>query len=362
MHTTNLTPFPERPSLEQYKKQAKDLLKLVKSGDSEAISRIEKHGPGPVSAAVALADAQLTIAREHGFESWPKFALHVQELTRLSSPISNFEAAADAIVAGDVAKLASLLTQHPDLVRARSTRAHQAALLHYVGANGVEDYRQKSPPNAVAVAGVLLQGGAEVDAVARIYGEDTALGLVATSGHPQRAGVQLTLMELLLSYGAAIDGIVIPALHNGRKRAAEFLASRGAHLDLEGAAGVGRLDIVKGFFDETGGLKAHATKAQMELGFLWACEYGRNEVVEFLLNRGVDLFAQQNTGLTGLHWAVAGGQLETIKLLLEHGAPLEARNRYGGTALGQALWCNSNSDDVDYNPIIEMLIQAGGGQ
>jgi hypothetical protein len=368
MLTTDLTPLPGNPSLEQYKKQAKDLLKLAKSGDSGVIRRIGKHGLFSADGQFALADAQLTIAREHGFESWPKFALHVKELARLSSPISNFESAADAIVAGDVVKLTTLLTQHPDLVRARSTRTHQVTLLHYVGANGVEDYRQKSPPNAVDVAAVLLKAGAEVDAVARIYGEDTPLGLVATSGHPQRAGVQLALMELLLSYGAAIDGIagqrsiLIAALHNGRKEAAEFLASRGAQLDLEGAAGVGRLDVVEGFFDAAGGLKASATKAQMELGFLWACEYGRNDVVEFLLQRGVDLEAQQNTGLTGLHWAVVGAQLEAVKLLLKRGASLEARNRYGGRALGQALWCKSNNDEVDYRPIIETLLQAGGGE
>jgi ankyrin repeat protein len=123
---------------------------------------------------------------------------------------------------------------------------------------------------------------------------------------------------------------------------------------------VGRLDIVESFFDPGAGLKANATNTQMELGFIWACEYGRNNVVEFLLDRGIDPFAQQNTGLTGLHWAIVGAQPKTVKLLLQRGASLEARNRYGGTPLGQALWCKSNNDDVDYMPIIEMLIQAGG--
>jgi len=98
----------------------------------------------------------------------------------------------------------------------------------------------------------------------------------------------------------------------------------------------------------------------MELGFLWACEYGRNDVVHFLLKRGINLFTQQHTGLTGLHWAVAGAQLETIKLLLEYGAPLEVRNRYGGTPLGQALWSAGNNDSgADYAPIIETLRRAG---
>jgi hypothetical protein len=35
MNTTDLTPLPARPSLEQYKKQAKDFVKACKSGDSQ---------------------------------------------------------------------------------------------------------------------------------------------------------------------------------------------------------------------------------------------------------------------------------------------------------------------------------------
>ena len=83
-------------------------------------------------------------------------------------------------------------------------------------------------------------------------------------------------------------------------------------------------------------------------------------MVDFLLKKGIDLRADENTGMTGLHWAVIGGQLDTIKLLLERGAPLEALNVYGGTALGQALWCSANGEpEIDYAPIIKMLIDAG---
>jgi ankyrin repeat protein len=213
-----------------------------------------------------------------------------------------------------------------------------------VGANGVENYRQKSPKNAVKIAKILLDAGAEVDAVADTYGKGTTLGLVATSIHPRQAGVQIALLETLLDYGSAIDALpdgwspLISALHNGRPEAAEFLAQRGARLDLEGAAGVGRLDVVESFFNEDGSLKASATKTQMDSGFFWACEYGRTRVVDFLLKKGADLRAGENTGLTGLHWAVVGGQLGTIRMLLERGAPLEVKNVYGGTVLGQALW------------------------
>jgi len=131
-------------------------------------------------------------------------------------------------------------------------------------------------------------------------------------------------------------------------------------MDLEGAAGVGRLDVVNSFFNDDGSLRANATKTQMERGFMWACEYGRNNVVDFLLQKGVDLLARANTGQTGLHWAVIGGQLGTIRLLLERGASLEALNSYGGTALGQALWSAINGDlHIDYVPTIETLLDAG---
>jgi hypothetical protein len=63
---------------------------------------------------LALADAQLVIAREHGFESWPKFVKHIEALTREKSPVSQFELAADAIVTGDAAALERLLRENPD--------------------------------------------------------------------------------------------------------------------------------------------------------------------------------------------------------------------------------------------------------
>jgi hypothetical protein len=391
-------PLPPRPNLEQYRKQAKDLVKACKSGDRDAlrawaakwietlvalqeaaippelraemenqVDPITEFARGQLADSCALADAQFVLARVHGFKSWPRFAKHIEALIHAGSPVSTFESAVEAIIEGDVATLGRLLREDPDLIRARSTREHRATLLHYVGANGFENYRQKSPRNAVEVAKILLEAGAEVDALPEgAIGLGTPLGFVATSIHPKRAGVQIELLETLLDHGASVDGVpggwnpLIAALHNGRPQAAEFLARRGARLDLEGAAGVGRLDSVKSFFNEDGSLKANATKAQMENGFLWACEYGRNSVIDFLLEKGVDLHTQGNTGLTGLHWAIVGGQLDTIRLLLERGASLETMNVYGGTALGQVLWCAINGDPaIDYVPILDTLIGAG---
>jgi len=344
---SDTTPLPPRPNIEHYRKRAKA---LVKGG-----------------AAPTLTKAQFQIAREHGFASWPKFAKHVDALARARSPISRFERAVDAIVAGDAAALARLLREDPKLVRARSTRDHNSTLLHYVSANGVEDFRQKTPKNIVAIARMLLDAGADVDAESEAYGgHSTALNLAATSVHPAVAGVQNDLLQLLLDRGARIDGgDVVSALRNGRGPAAEYLAGRGARLDLEGAAGVGRLDVVKTFFNADGALTPAATPQQMADGFTWACGYGKTAVVEFLLQRGMDVGAKlQNHGQTGLHGAATGGYVDTVELLLKWRAPLDARDdSFDATPLGWALygWSEGEVHDprADYHAVVERLVDAG---
>ena len=66
-------------NLEQQRKRARDLLRGIRAGDSEAIRRLREHhtrwadvDDSRVRLLVALHDAQFTIAREQGFPSWPK--------------------------------------------------------------------------------------------------------------------------------------------------------------------------------------------------------------------------------------------------------------------------------------------------
>jgi hypothetical protein len=410
-------PLPPHPSLEQYKKRAKDLVKICKSGDRDAlrtwarewiealvklydlditlprdghraytpaeidyrieqtVDRITKHlsvSNSPSRGACTLAKAQLALAREYGFASWPKFAKHIEGIARGHSPISAFEAAADAIVGGDLAILEKLLRENPTLVRARSTREHRSTLLHYVSANGVEDFRQKTTQNIVEITKLLLKAGSDVNAESDAYGgRSTTLGLTATSYHPEAAGVQLALLDLLIEQGARIDGpdggsAVNGCLHNGRGKAAEFLAARGARLDLEGAAGVGRLDVVQSFFNDDGSLKPSATQKQLKAGFAWACEFGRTSVVDFLLQRGMEVGARLNQegGETGLHWAAYAGHAEIVRLLLERAAPVDVKDkRHGGTPLDWALhgWGNSadTADRRGYYEVVGLLARAG---
>jgi ankyrin repeat protein len=70
--------LPDRPSLEQLRKQAKDLLRDARAGDTSALARMTTSTAD--GARVSLALAQLAIAREYGFPSWPKLCRHVEAI------------------------------------------------------------------------------------------------------------------------------------------------------------------------------------------------------------------------------------------------------------------------------------------
>ena len=77
--------IPARPNLEQYRKQAKELVKARARLHPEALERIHRHHPklrelGEAelrAAAFTLSDAQLVLAREHAFKTWPEFMRHL---------------------------------------------------------------------------------------------------------------------------------------------------------------------------------------------------------------------------------------------------------------------------------------------
>ena len=71
-----------------------------------------------------------------------------------------FEEAARSVVDGNATALRALLGHDRDLATSRSPD-HGATLMHYVAANGpVEEDMQRTPPNAVEVAALLLSHGA----------------------------------------------------------------------------------------------------------------------------------------------------------------------------------------------------------
>lgn len=80
-----LRPLPSRPSLEYARKEAKTLLRDFRSGTPAAVERAQRQGAHPRvtrPTEVRLADAQLVVAREHGFASWARLSRYLAEVER----------------------------------------------------------------------------------------------------------------------------------------------------------------------------------------------------------------------------------------------------------------------------------------
>ena len=361
----NLPPF--RSPLSAWEQQAESLLAGHRAADPAAIDLF--HGKHPRfldekikwlpksiadseirDAALSLDDARLAIARTYDFLDWPSLAADVEAVSQ-QGPVFEFESAVEAVVNGDLAALQDALRRDPALIRARSGRVcafdppvHRATLLHYVAANGVEASRQKTPPNAVEIARTLLQAGAEPDALADMYGaECTTMSMLVSSSHPAEAGLQVPLVELLLDFGAAIEGRgtrkwgapVFTALAFGMIDAAKVLAERGAGIDLPAAAGLGLVD------DAARLLPSADTEARHRALSL-AAQHGQTEIVRLLLDAGEDPnrynLESNHAHTTPLHQAVLGGHEAIVRLLVKRGARLDIRDTiWQGTPLGWAL-------------------------
>lgn len=376
----NIEPLPLGARLEQYEKQAHDVLDAGQTNDADVVDFVRGvaagfdylHGDSASEPHVTEAEARAGVARWYHFESWASLANWLAEFDRTDSLVAPFEHAVEAIISGDIDALDRLLREHPSLIREESLRGHRATLLIYVGANGVEWYRQKTPRNAVAIAERLLDAGAEIDFVGKMYRGTTTLGLVATSVHPVVTGVQEPLMQLLLDRGASIeravapdytDGLVVTAcLANGRPGAAEFLARRGAELDIEGAAGVGDLAAVKRVVGDDSP-RGKPRQKQLQRAFGWACGYGRSEVFEFLLTKGLSVGAGES-GETPLHHAAHGGHPDIVKLLLARGADVNVIDAsYEATPLGWAMYGylhpSPEAKRARHQEVVELLVGAG---
>jgi ankyrin repeat protein len=352
-----LKPLPFDAGLDEYLKQAEELLAAFQSGDPVALQCFRERHPRFLDAKIPwlprnvsdsalrnaglqLSDAQLTVARWYEFRDWPALVEYVEAVCRPDSPIYRFESAVEAVIAGDVAALQSLLREHAELIRARSTRVthfdppvHRATLLHYIAANGVEGYRQRTPANAVDVAKLLLGSGAEVDALSDMYGGQwTTMNLLVSSCHPAEAGLQVELLETLLDFGAAIEGhgsrsFVSPlmtALAFGYRDAAEALVRRDARVDrVDAAAGLGRLEVVRRLLPTADAESRHRALAL-------AAQHGHVDVVRVLLDAGEDLNRYNPEGnhshSTPLHQAALAGHDVVVRLLVERGARLDIKD------------------------------------
>jgi ankyrin repeat protein len=107
-HSAPTRTVPDKPSLAQLRKQAKELLKSYRAGKEAAVAEVERFERNPHPATFALADAQRVLARAYGFPSWPALKNHVEGV--------NFEALLAAVEAGDVSAVRRIAKARPDLI------------------------------------------------------------------------------------------------------------------------------------------------------------------------------------------------------------------------------------------------------
>lgn len=294
--------LPLRVNLEWLKKAAKERLVLIRAQDPAA----------------KLSDAQLAVAQEYGFASWRKLKVHV-ELVRdkldeaaktvqvavaAAGPVSPDDADLTALFAaikeGEMPVISQLLDRRPELAQAH-------------GPDGQTPLHAAAQFNDPQLAVTLVACGADPNAR---YGQ---------SGHTP------------LSWAVTCNAI----------ECAQALVRAGLKPDLFCAAGIGALDHVRSFFDETGALVGGAAKTgssrmtddgtrlpcppespveQISDALYIACRNRQVDVVRFLLTKGPDLSFRAFQGGTPLHWAYFGGSSEVIELLLTAGADPNSRD------------------------------------
>jgi len=108
-HSAPTRSLPSRPSLEQLRKQVKELLKAYRDGDDAAVAEVDRFERQPDPARFSLGDAQRVLARAYGFASWTKLKHHVEGV--------NAAVFCAAVTAGDVALVRRLAKARPELVR-----------------------------------------------------------------------------------------------------------------------------------------------------------------------------------------------------------------------------------------------------
>lgn len=361
-----MQPLPTTATIRLYESQAAALLEAWQAGDANALSYFGEHLPRIQKRSLAdevfdIVDARAAIAHGYDFADWESLSAFAGAMARQEAAVYPFELAVDAVVSGDLAGLRSFIQRYPQLTTARSSRVthfdppqHRATLLHYVAANGTEGYRQRCPPNAVAIVELLLDAGAEVDALASLYGgECTTLSLLVSSTHPAQAGLQVPLIDLLVARGASLNDTgeghwkspIETALVFGFGDAAEALLRHGAPFTLQAAAGLGHAERVRSLLPTADPLSRHRALAL-------AAQSGQVETARLLLEAGEDPNRFNPPGTHAhtppLHQAIWAGHLPVVRLLIEHGARLDILDTiYGGSPLGWARHAG-RTEIVDY--------------
>ena len=361
--------LPPRPSVEQLKRQAKELLHAAQAKDPSALARFRALPAfSTISDAelarllFALHDAQSVIAREHGFDSWNALRERVDELTlEFGAAVTQFiEAATDE--RADRAE--RLLVLHPDIA---SANFHTALLLG--DASTIEETLTANPALATQPGGprdwepllYLCHDSLRHDTSARRDGLVViARRLIALGADPNarfpwlhhgvhrpvlwgatRVTRSLPLAALLLDSGAdANDGVTLPlAAGSSDLDTLELLHAHGADANQPWAT------------DGSATLYAILHWAAGQDGVRWLLDHGADPDPVFAAN-----------GKTPLHAAAMEGWPDAVRILLAHGASPSARDKeFHGTPL---VWAAEGSraparDGRDHAAVGRLLLAAG---
>ena len=334
--------LPDRPDLGQLRRRAKELRDAARAGDAVALERLARHHPTPPAGPVRLAVAQLVIARELGFSSWPGLiaALEAGAAARralaafLSASVEGRTRQASEIVRADPGIAARSLPAAAVLGDSAAVREHLAA--EPGSALALDDERgwppllyacysrwhQSDPDRALGLADVvrlLLSGGADANTNdgGRAHYHSALKGSVEVNNP--------SVTEVLLDAGAHPDPgqpIGEAAAHRDL-RCLRLLLSHGARVASTWALGAavfndnpGAAAMLLGALATAGGRAADAASAELPD----AASTASFAVVEALLDAGADPGATNADGISALRLAVRAGRPGTAARLRSLGA------------------------------------------
>jgi len=205
----------------------------------------------------------------------------------------------------------------------------------------------------------LISNGANVNE--KDKDDQTALNLAVRSGHK-------AMVELLIARGADVNGKgqynAVP-LHEaawaGNKKIAELLIQKGANVNAKDKTGyqplyyaIWKKDLDTAKILIGSGADIHnVKKGQRDYTYLHlTARMGTKEIAEMLIQKGTEIDAKDNEGMTPLHWALSRDSNDVAKLLLAKGADFSWTDKNGLTALHYAVVSG-------YQDIIKLLLAKG---